>query len=121
MKLIEILQWLGGAGGVALLTVLFNQINNKKSSEHDLIDKMSSQMTKSNERIDILSSRIDKLEQDNVNLRNDNIKISYAKTQIVAEKNRMEQELVDKIDKLTKENRTLKKKIRELEAQRQES
>lgn len=117
MKMIELLQWLGGAGGVALLTLLFNQFNSKKSSEQSLIQTMSEQINLSIERYDKLVMRVDRLEEDNASLRNDNINISYAKTQIIAEKDRMEQELAEKIDKLTKENRTLKRRIKELETE----
>lgn len=117
MKMIELLQWLGGAGGVALLTLLFNQFNSKKSSEQSLIQTMSEQINLSVERYEKLTSRVDRLEEDNASLRNDNINISYAKTQIIAEKDRMEQELAEKIDKLTKENRTLKRRIKELETE----
>ncbi len=117
MKMIELLQWLGGAGGVALLTLLFNQFNSKKSSEQSLIQTMSEQISLSIERYDKLVARVDRLEEDNASLRNDNINISYAKTQIIAEKDRMEQELAEKIDKLTKENRTLKRRIKELETE----
>lgn len=119
MKMIELLQWLGGAGGVALLTLLFNQFNSKKSSEQSLIQTMSEQINLSVERYEKLTSRVDRLEEDNASLRNDNINISYAKTQIIAEKDRMEQELAEKIDKLTKENRTLKRRIKELETELQ--
>lgn len=117
MKMIELLQWLGGAGGVALLTLLFNQFNSKKSSEQSLIQTMSEQISLSIERYDKLTARVDRLEEDNASLRNDNINISYAKTQIIAEKDRMEQDLAEKIDKLTKENRTLKRRIKELETE----
>lgn len=117
MKMIELLQWLGGAGGVALLTLLFNQFNSKKSSEQSLIQTMSEQISLSIERYDKLVARVDRLEEDNASLRNDNINISYAKTQIIAEKDRMEQDLAEKIDKLTKENRTLKRRIKELETE----
>lgn len=119
MKMIELLQWLGGAGGVALLTLLFNQFNSKKSSEQSLIQTMSEQISLSVERYEKLTVRVERLEEDNVSLRNENINMSYAKTQIIAEKDRMEKELADKIDKLTKENRTLKKRIRELETELQ--
>lgn len=119
MKMIELLQWLGGAGGVALLTLLFNQFNSKKSSEQSLIQTMSEQISLSVERYEKLTVRVERLEEDNASLRNENINMSYAKTQIIAEKDRMEQELADKIDKLTKENRTLKKRIRELETELQ--
>nr|DAQ00288.1 MAG TPA: DNA REPAIR PROTEIN XRCC4, DNA end joining, double-strand break.3A [Caudoviricetes sp.] len=115
--MIELLQWLGGAGGVALLTLLFNQFNSKKSSEQSLIQTMSEQISLSIERYDKLVARVDRLEEDNASLRNDNINISYAKTQIIAEKDRMEQDLAEKIDKLTKENRTLKRRIKELETE----
>lgn len=119
MKMIELLQWLGGAGGVALLTLLFNQFNSKKSSEQSLIQTMSEQISLSVERYEKLTARVERLEEDNASLRNENINMSYAKTQIIAEKDRMEKELADKIDKLTKENRTLKKRIRELETELQ--
>lgn len=78
---------------------------------------MSEQISLSIERYDKLVARVDRLEEDNASLRNDNINISYAKTQIIAEKDRMEQELAEKIDKLTKENRTLKRRIKELETE----
>lgn len=80
---------------------------------------MSEQISLSVERYEKLTVRVERLEEDNASLRNENINMSYAKTQIIAEKDRMEQELADKIDKLTKENRTLKKRIRELETELQ--
>lgn len=120
MKLIDILQWAGGAGGVALLGLLFNQFNSRKTAEHGLIDKLTAQINLSDERYNTLVGRVDKLEADNVTLQNDNITINYAKTQIIAEKDRMEKELADKIETLTKENRYLKKRIKELELQLKE-
>ncbi|ARM66782.1 hypothetical protein AM4_123 [Lactococcus phage AM4] len=121
MKLIDILQWAGGAGGVALLGLLFNQFNSRKTAEHSLIDKMTSQINLSDERYNHLVERVDKIEKENEILKNDNMTIRYDKTQIIAEKDRMEKELADKIEILTKENRYLKKRIKELESQLKEN
>lgn len=118
MKLIDILQWAGGAGGVALLGLLFNQFNSRKTAEHGLIDKLVSQVNLADERYNTLVERVDKIEAENEILKNDNMTIRYDKTKIIAEKDRMEKELVDKIEILTKENRYLKKKIKELEAEK---
>ena len=117
MKLIDILQWAGGAGGVALLGLLFNQFNSRKTAEHGLIDRLTEQINLSDERHNVLVERVDKIEKENEILKNDNMTIRYDKTQIIAEKDRMEKELADKIETLTKENRYLKKRIKELESQ----
>ena len=117
MKLIDILQWAGGAGGVALLGLLFNQFNSRKTAEHGLIDRLTEQINLSDERHNVLVERVDKIEKENEILKNDNMAIKYDRTQIIAEKDRMEKELADKIEILTKENRYLKKRIKELESQ----
>ena len=117
MKLIDILQWAGGAGGVALLGLLFNQFNSRKTAEHGLIDRLTEQINLSDERHNVLVERVDKIEKENEILKNDNMAIRYDRTQIIAEKDRMEKELADKIETLTKENRYLKKRIKELESQ----
>lgn len=117
MKLIDILQWAGGAGGVALLGLLFNQFNSRKTAEHGLIDRLTEQINLSDERHNVLVERVDKIEKENEILKNDNMAIKYDRTQIIAEKDRMEKELADKIETLTKENRYLKKRIKELESQ----
>lgn len=117
MKLIDVLQWIGGAGGVALLGLLFNQFNSRKTAEHDLIDKMTAQLNLSDERYNHLVERIDKIEKENEILKNDNMMIRYDKTQIIDEKDKMEKDLAEKIEILTKENRYLKKRIKELESQ----
>lgn len=117
MKLIDILQWAGGAGGVALLGLLFNQFNSRKTTEHELIDRLTEQINLSDERHNVLVERVDKIEKENEILKNDNMTIRYDKTQIIAEKDRMEKKLADKIEILTKENRYLKKRIKELESQ----
>ena len=105
MKLIDILQWAGGAGGVALLGLLFNQFNSRKTAEHGLIDRLTEQINLSDERHNVLVERVDKIEKENEILKNDNMAIRYDRTQIIAEKDRMEKELADKIETLTKENR----------------
>ena len=120
MKLIDILQWAGGAGGVALLGLLFNQFNSRKTAEHGLIDKLISQVNLSDERYNTLVERVDKIEAENEILKNDNMTIRYDKTKIIAEKDRMEKELADKIEILTKENRYLKKRIKELENEKKQ-
>ena len=117
MKLIDVLQWIGGAGGVALLGLLFNQFNSRKTAEHDLIDKMTAQLNLSDERYNHVVARIDKIEKENDILKNDNPMIRYDKTQIIDEKDKMEKDLAEKIEILTKENRYLKKRIKELESQ----
>ena len=117
MKLIDVLQWIGGAGGVALLGLLFNQFNSRKTAEHDLIDKMTAQLNLSDERYNHVVARIDKIEKENDILKNDNLMIRYDKTQIIDEKDKMEKDLAEKIEILTKENRYLKKRIKELESQ----
>lgn len=117
MKLIDILQWAGGAGGVALLGLLFNQFNSRKTAEHGLIDRLTEQINLSDERHNVLVERVDKIEKENEILKNDNMAIRYDRTQIITEKDRMEKELADKIETLTKENRYLKKRIKELESQ----
>lgn len=117
MKLIDILQWAGGAGGVALLGLLFNQFNSRKTAEHGLIDRLTEQINLSDERHNVLVERVDKIEKENEILKNDNMAIKYDRNQIIAEKDRMEKELADKIETLTKENRYLKKRIKELESQ----
>ena len=117
MKLIDVLQWAGGAGGVALLGLLFNQFNSRKTAEHGLIDRLTEQINLSDERHNVLVERVDKIEKENEILKNDNMAIKYDRTQIIAEKDRMEKELADKIETLTKENRYLKKRIKELESQ----
>ena len=117
MKLIDVLQWAGGAGGVALLGLLFNQFNSRKTAEHGLIDRLTEQINLSDERHNVLVERVDKIEKENEILKNDNMAIRYDRTQIIAEKDRMEKELADKIETLTKENRYLKKRIKELESQ----
>ena len=117
MKLIDILQWAGGAGGVALLGLLFNQFNSRKTAEHGLIDRLTEQINLSDERHNVLVERVDKIEKENEILKNDNMAIKYDRTKIIAEKDRMEKELADKIETLTKENRYLKKRIKELESQ----
>ena len=116
MKLIDVLQWAGGAGGVALLGLLFNQFNSRKTAEHGLIDRLTEQINLSDERHNVLVERVDKIEKENEILKNDNMAIKYDRTQIIAEKDRMEKELADKIETLTKENRYLKKRIKELES-----
>ena len=121
MKLIDILQWAGGAGGVALLGLLFNQFNSRKTAEHGLIDRLTEQINLSDERHNVLVERVDKIEKENEILKNDNMTIRYDKTQIIAEKDRMEKELADKIETITKENRYLKKRIKELESQLKKS
>lgn len=115
MKMIDILQWAGGAGGVALLGLLFNQFNSRKTTEHGLIDKLVDQVNLSDERYNTLVKRVDKIEAENEILKNDNMTIKHDRTKIIAEKDRMEKELADKIEILTKENRYLKKRIKELE------
>nr|DAD56856.1 MAG TPA: hypothetical protein [Caudoviricetes sp.] len=117
MKLIDVLQWISGAGGVALLGLLFNQFNSRKTAEHDLIDKMTAQLNLSDERYNHLVEKIDKIEKENEILKNDNMMIRYDKTQIIDEKDKMEKDLAEKIEILTKENRYLKKRIKELESQ----
>lgn len=117
MKLIDVLQWIGGAGGVALLGLLFNQFNSRKTTEHDLIDKMTAQLNLSDERYNHVVARIDKIEKENDILKNDNMMIRYDKTQIIDEKDKMEKDLAEKIEILTKENRYLKKRIKKLESQ----
>ena len=121
MNLYDFLQWLG-VGGVAIGTMIIgavgmknNRIKDKKSNEQMLIDQLQEELKSRDTRMDSITARLDILERDNTSLRTVNHNLQIERDKAILEKEKIERNLVERIDKLEKENEDLKAKIIELE------
>ena len=114
MEFADFLQWLG-VGGVALLTLYFTQKDKAKNNEQGLIEKMKEQLDSSDVRYDKLTERVDKLEDINMKLREENFMLTTQKNQEIVMRNNVEQSLTEKIELLQLENEQLKARIKDLE------
>ena len=121
MNLYDFLQWLG-VGGVAIGTMIIgavgmknNRIKDKKSNEQMLIDQLQEELKSRDTRMDSITARLDILERDNTSLRTVNHNLQIERDKAILEKEKIERNLVERIDKLERENEDLKAKIIELE------
>ena len=121
MNLYDFLQWLG-VGGVAIGTMIIgavgmknNRIKDKKSNEQMLIDQLQEELKSRDTRMDSITARLDILERDNTSLRTVNHNLQIERDMAILEKEKIERNLVERIDKLERENEDLKAKIIELE------
>ena len=121
MNLYDFLQWLG-VGGVAIGTMIIgaigmnnNRLKDQKSNEQMLIDQLQEELKSRDTRMDSITARLDILERDNTSLRTVNHNLQIERDKAILEKEKIERNLVERIDKLEKENEDLKAKIIELE------
>ena len=121
MNLYDFLQWLG-VGGVAIGTMIIgavgmknNRKKDQKSNEQMLIDQLQEELKSRDTRMDSITARLDILERDNTSLRTVNHNLQIERDKAILEKEKIERNLVERIDKLEKENEDLKAKIIELE------
>ena len=121
MSLYDFLQWLG-VGGVAIGTMIIgaigmnnNRVKDRKSNEQVLIDQLQEELKSRDTRMDSITARLDILERDNTSLRTVNHNLQIERDKAILEKEKIERNLVERIDKLEKENEDLKAKIIELE------
>ena len=121
MNLYDFLQWLG-VGGVAIGTMIIgavgmknNRIKDQKSNEQMLIDQLQEELKSRDTRMDSITARLDILERDNTSLRTVNYNLQIERDKAILEKEKIERNLVERIDKLERENEDLKAKINELE------
>lgn len=121
MSLYDFLQWLG-VGGVAIGTMIIgaigmsnNRIKDRKSNEQVLIDQLQEELQSRDTRMDSITARLDILERDNTSLRTVNHNLQIERDKAILEKEKIEMNLVERIDKLERENEDLKAKIIELE------
>ena len=121
MNLYDFLQWLG-VGGVAIGTMIIgavgiknNRITDQKSNEQMLIDQLQEELKSRDTRMDSITARLDILERDNTSLRTVNHNLQIERDKAILEKEKIERNLVERIDKLERENEDLKAKIIELE------
>ena len=121
MNLYDFLQWLG-VGGVAIGTMIIgavgmknNRTKDQKSNEQMLIDQLQEELKSRDTRMDSITARLDILERDNTSLRTVNHNLQIERDKAILEKEKIERNLVERIDKLERENEDLKAKIIELE------
>ena len=121
MSLYDFLQWLG-VGGVAIGTMVIgaigmnnNRVKDRKSNEQVLIDQLQEELKSRDNRMDSITARLDILERDNTSLRTINHNLQIERDMAILEKEKIERNLVERIDKLERENEDLKAKIIELE------
>ena len=121
MNLYDFLQWLG-VGGVAIGTMIIgaigmnnNRLKDQKSNEQMLIDQLQEELKSRDTRMDSITARLDILERDNTSLRTVNHNLQIERDMAILEKEKIERNLVERIDKLERENEDLKAKIIELE------
>ena len=81
-----------------------------------LIDQLQEELKSRDTRMDSITARLDILERDNTSLRTVNHNLQIERDKAILEKEKIERNLVERIDKLEKENEDLKAKIIELEA-----
>ena len=80
-----------------------------------LIDQLQEELKSRDTRMDSITARLDILERDNTSLRTVNHNLQIERDKAILEKEKIERNLVERIDKLEKENEDLKAKIIELE------
>ena len=80
-----------------------------------LIDQLQEELKSRDTRMDSITARLDILERDNTSLRTVNHNLQIERDRAILEKEKIERNLVERIDKLEKENEDLKAKIIELE------
>ena len=121
MNLYDFLQWLG-VGGVAIGTMIIGavgmknyRIKDQKSNEQMFIDQLQEELKSRDTRMDSITARLDILERDNTSLRTVNHNLQIERDMAILEKEKIERNLVERIDKLERENEDLKAKIIELE------
>lgn len=120
MKWNNILEYIfTGGGGIALLTLFFKSWADKrkdgKSAEQKLIEMLMEHEQQYDERANKQSERIDGLESEIGNLKDKIARVTASKNKIIAEKDKIERDLSEKISILEKENKNLKIKIKDLE------
>ena len=92
-----------------------NRIKDQKSNEQMLIDQLQEELKSRDTRMDSITARLDILERDNTSLRTVNHNLQIERDKAILEKEKIERNLVERIDKLERENEDLKAKIIELE------
>ena len=80
-----------------------------------LIDQLQEELKSRDTRMDSITARLDILERDNTSLRTVNHNLQIERDMAILEKEKIERNLVERIDKLERENEDLKAKIIELE------
>ena len=80
-----------------------------------LIDQLQEELKSRDTRMDSITARLDILERDNTSLRTVNHNLQIERDKAILEKEKIERNLVERIDKLERENEDLKAKIIELE------
>lgn len=121
MNIWDFLQWLS-VGGVTIFSVLATSKKDSRNNEHSFIDQLQEELKRNNERLDAVVKRLDDIESENYNLKQLNYKLQIERDNAIDNLNRalmdkenIEKALIDKIDKLSYENMTLKERVLKLE------
>lgn len=121
MNIWDFLQWLS-VGGVTIFSVLATSKKDSNSNEHSFIDQLQEELKRNNERLDSVVKRLDDIENENYNLKQINYKLQIERDSAIENLNRalidketIERNLLEKIEKLSEENLTLQERVLKLE------